>query len=202
MEYTIIYKNIKHAYVRIKDWKPVITLSKKLKGNKTLLESMILKWQKLLEIYDQKQKILAIGDSGTTVFWEQISWAELGLENKTLATREKHLKKMLLEYAEELTNLYTEQLSKIVGKSYVCNSVKIKKMTAKWWYCTSRQNIVYALQLLHLPNNWIRYVIIHEVCHLREKNHSKNFRDLVEQLCPDYKKIKKWMREVSLEKDI
>ncbi len=106
---------------------------------------------------------------------------------------------MLLEYTEALTHEYAQQLSTLVGKTYICNSVKIKKLKAKWGYCTRGQDIVYALQLLHLPNTWIRYVIIHEVCHLKEKNHSPRFRALVEKLCPEYKKIKQNMGKIILD---
>ncbi len=198
MEYSIQYKDIKHGYVRIKDGKISITLSKKLKWDEKILQILLKKWRALLAHQEDKQKILALGDKWTTVFGEEVSWEELGLEDKTPATRERYLKKMLLEYTEELTQYYAEELSNLVEKKYICNSVKIKKMTAKWWYCTSRQDIVYALQLLHLPNAWIRYVIVHEVCHLREKNHSSKFWDLVEQLCPEYKTIRKKMSNISL----
>ncbi len=199
MQYTVIYKDIKHGYVRVKDGKIVITLSKRLQWDEKILQRLLVSGKKLLKKTEQQQKIRALWVDWTTVFGEEIAWEELGLENKTPATREKYLKKMLLEYTEELTHYYAEQLSNLVGKKYFCNSVKIKKLKSKWGYCTSRQDIVYALQLLHLPNAWIRYVIIHEVCHLREKNHSSKFWGLVEQLCPDYKSIKKKMGNIRLE---
>lgn len=199
MEYSLTYKKTKRSYIRVREGKIFVTLSiYDLYPQKTL-NKLLDYAPKLLENREKKQKIRALWDQGTTIFGEEISWEELGLKHRTMITREKYLKKMLLEYTEELVYKYVQQLSEFVGKKYICKSVKIKKMKAKWWYCTSKQDIVFALQLLHLPNAWIRYVVIHEVCHLREKNHSPKFWSLVEQLCPEYKKIKKEMGNIRLD---
>ncbi|MBU0626840.1 M48 family metallopeptidase [Patescibacteria group bacterium] len=48
--------------------------------------------------------------------------------------------------------------------------------------------------MIHLPTQFIRYVIIHEVCHLKYKNHGKSFWELVEKIYPNHKQIKKELR--------
>ncbi|HCB51634.1 TPA: hypothetical protein DEP21_03600 [Patescibacteria group bacterium] len=52
------------------------------------------------------------------------------------------------------------------------------------------------LDLIHLPTKLIKYVIIHEACHLKVKNHSTKFRDLVESYCPNYKLLRKELRNL------
>jgi predicted metal-dependent hydrolase len=53
--------------------------------------------------------------------------------------------------------------------------------------------------LVHLATKYVRYVVIHEVCHLKHKNHSKDFRAEVEWFLPEYKEIRREMKKMILE---
>ena len=59
--------------------------------------------------------------------------------------------------------------------------------------CSLKKNINISLRLLFAPEKVINYVILHELCHLRELNHSYRFWSLVEQHMPDYKTRIKWL---------
>ena len=57
--------------------------------------------------------------------------------------------------------------------------------------CSSNKNITINLNLALKPIECIKYVVLHEMCHLIYMNHSKNFWDLIESKMPEYKKYKK-----------
>ena len=72
-------------------------------------------------------------------------------------------------------------------------------MKARRGSCSSRQDIVLNLQLIHLPQKYIQYVCAHECAHLVQKNHSKKFRAVVESLYPRYKEVRKEMKNFIIE---
>ncbi len=101
----------------------------------------------------------------------------------------KLLKIILEEYASPIIETYSKKLGIPHQK------LSIRKTKSKWGSCTHDQKLSLNLDLVHLPTKYIKYVIIHEVCHLKIKNHSKKFRALVESFCPEYKQIKKELRK-------
>lgn len=64
--------------------------------------------------------------------------------------------------------------------------VTIKDMTSRWGSCSRRGNLNFNYRILFLPPELVDYVIVHEVCHLREMNHSRAFWALVAQTIPDF----------------
>lgn len=64
-------------------------------------------------------------------------------------------------------------------------------MKTRWGSCSSKGNISINLLLAKYDKKAIDYVILHELCHLKELNHSKNFWQLVKTYMPDYQEIKK-----------
>ena len=68
------------------------------------------------------------------------------------------------------------------------NRVTIKNLYRNWGSCSIRKNLNYNYKIVHLPLPLAEYIIVHELCHLAEMNHSKRFWLLVAQTIPDYKK--------------
>ena len=64
--------------------------------------------------------------------------------------------------------------------------VAIRNQKTCWGSCSEKGNLNFSYKLLFLPPALADYVIIHELCHLAELNHSKSFWALVAQVCPDY----------------
>ena len=77
------------------------------------------------------------------------------------------------------------------------NKVKIKNQKTRWGSCSSKKNISFNYKLLYFDKKVIDYVIIHELCHLKEMNHSIKFWNLVEEIMPDYRIQKKRIRELN-----
>jgi len=75
------------------------------------------------------------------------------------------------------------------------NQIKISKASKRWGSCSSKKNLNFNWRLIMAPTPIIDYVVIHELSHLVEQNHSKKFWRLVEQIMPDYKEHKKWLRD-------
>jgi predicted metal-dependent hydrolase len=75
--------------------------------------------------------------------------------------------------------------------------ITIKGQTTRWGSCSSNRNLNFNYRLMMTPPVVIDYVIIHELCHLREMNHSPRFWALVAQYCPDYKQWVTWLKKNS-----
>lgn len=103
-----------------------------------------------------------------------------------------------------LTNWYREQarqvLSERVGyfaQKYGFNigKVRISSARTRWGSCSSKETLSFTWRLVMAPLDVIDYVVVHELCHLRELNHSKAFWARVEKILPDYKKRRRWLKD-------
>lgn len=74
----------------------------------------------------------------------------------------------------------------IIGVTFA--RVSIKDLRTRWGSCSSQNNLNFHYKLVFLPPELADYVIVHELCHLREMNHSHRFWALVRQAVPDYRK--------------
>jgi len=70
-------------------------------------------------------------------------------------------------------------------------NVSIKSQKTRWGSCSSKGNLSFNYKIMYFNNQVIDYIIIHELCHLVEMNHSRKFWNLVEEMMPDYKIYKK-----------
>jgi predicted metal-dependent hydrolase len=92
-----------------------------------------------------------------------------------------------------------EILPKIVDKysnmmKLFPTKLKYRKNKRVWGSCNYKNEINFNIYLMKLPMELIEYVVIHELAHIKHKNHSKKFWNLVEYYCEDYKKREKLFR--------
>ncbi|OGR68189.1 MAG: hypothetical protein A2081_02550 [Elusimicrobia bacterium GWC2_61_19] len=73
--------------------------------------------------------------------------------------------------------------------------VSIKDQRTLWGSCSGRKNLNFNWRLAAAPPEVLDYVVIHELCHLREMNHSRNFWALVNAHCPAYAARRRWLRD-------
>ncbi len=73
------------------------------------------------------------------------------------------------------------------------NKISIKYNHSNWGSCSSKRNLNFSSRLLFAPDDVIDYVIIHELAHLKEANHSPKFWAIVAKAMPDYKEKEKWL---------
>ncbi len=74
-------------------------------------------------------------------------------------------------------------------------SCKIKSQKSRWGSCGVRNDIHLNWLLILVPPKVMEYVVIHEICHLQERNHSSRFWALVAKHCPDYKQHRNWLKQ-------
>ena len=104
------------------------------------------------------------------------------LQNKNAA------RKIILESLDFFARLY--------GVRY--RKVAIRNQRSKWGSCSKARNLNFNYKVALLPKDQRDYVIVHELCHLIEFNHSKRFWDLVEKTIPDYKKVNRELKSMPM----
>ena len=125
------------------------------------------------------------------------AWIERAIERDKLK-RDKYeimddlqiklLKKQAGEYLTELCRRYAH----IMGVSY--NRISITSAKKRFGSCSSNKNISFSYLLMLYPEAAREYVVVHELAHLTEMNHSARFYAIVEKYMPDYKERRKLLR--------
>lgn len=80
-----------------------------------------------------------------------------------------------------------------VGVTY--GGITIRNQQTRWGSCSSKGNLNFNCLLMLAPPAVRDYVVVHELCHRKEMNHSTKFWAEVERVLPDYKTSKKWLKE-------
>lgn len=70
-------------------------------------------------------------------------------------------------------------------------SISYRKNKRTWGSCNFKNGLNFNILLMKFPLEIMQYVVIHELSHIKHKNHSKNFWNLVKKYCPNYKQIEK-----------
>ncbi len=116
----------------------------------------------------------------------------LDICNKLIPFFHIDVKYFLKNYVRNYISEQVEIVANALNVKY--KKVVIKDTKSRWGSCTSTGMIYFSWRLVFAPPEVINYVIAHEVSHLIEMNHSKNFWNIVEKVCPNYKKAKFWLR--------
>lgn len=98
------------------------------------------------------------------------------------------LKLQALNLAEERLTHFNQ----FYGFKWV--KVSIKNQKSRWGSCSRRGNLNFNIRILFVEPHQRDYVVVHELCHLAQLNHSKKFWELVERTVPEYKKIRKGLK--------
>jgi len=160
----------------------------------------------------QKNCTLAVRKGGrvtlTIPYNVSLSWAETFLSRKedwlycvfkkyppqknssVKERREKYLKHK--EYARHFIRVRISELNAVYG--FVYGNITIRNNVSRWGSCSSKNNLNFDYRILFLPKHLQDYVLVHELCHLQEMNHSARFWKLIEKILPEYKKLRSELR--------
>jgi predicted metal-dependent hydrolase len=89
------------------------------------------------------------------------------------------------------------RFSKMIGVAY--HRISIRDQRSRWGSCSRLKNLNFNWRLVMAPEAVLDYVIIHELCHLKEMNHSKTFWSVVARYCPRWREDRKWLNQHSKE---
>ena len=119
----------------------------------------------------------------------------------TVAEQEQEQIKPLLEdwyqsHAEVLLKEKIKRFTKVIGVTP--KSVSVKNYKSSWGSCSNRGEISFNWRIILAPHRIIDYVVVHELCHLLEHNHSSRYWKLVEQHVPDWRECRDWLKNKDL----
>lgn len=120
------------------------------------------------------------------------------LQNQTEAKQKEEIQRFLLRFTEKYFLQELQKRTLYWNDFYFKEKIEkidVKHTVSRWGSCSSSRKISYATKLLLLPQNIIDYVIVHELAHLKEMNHSHKFWKHVENAMPDYKVHRKWLQQ-------
>lgn len=179
-------KNILDFLEKYKDW---ILEKQELVSKNTqkfeVWEKFLFFWEYFELKFDEKKK-----------FFFDEKYFYTNLENS------EEIKKNFIKFYKKEAKKYivdkTIEFSKILWLEF--KEIKINSAKTRWWSCNSKKNINFSFRLILAPKLSIDYVIIHELSHLKEMNHSRQFWNLVDNYCRqvwiwNYKKEQKWLKE-------
>jgi predicted metal-dependent hydrolase len=105
-------------------------------------------------------------------------------------------RKNYLSYKEKALSFVREKVAyfnQTCGFKY--KKINIRRQKTRWGSCSKKGNLNFNYKIIFLPENIRNYIIVHELCHLKEFNHSKRFWDLIAKIIPDYRKIRKELKK-------
>ena len=89
---------------------------------------------------------------------------------------------------EEKVRLFADKIGVEYGK------ITIRCQKTRYGSCSAKGNLNFNCLIMLMPEKIIDYVIVHELCHIKEMNHSRRFWNEVESILPDYKERRKWLK--------
>ena len=199
----ITYKNNKNMYLRVKeDLKIHITCNKYVSN--TLISKFVLDNKDMIleniKRYENKQ----ITNANYLIYQGKKYEIVYIAKNQIIFTNNKvfinrsfnkdnfYKKQAKLIYLQRLNNIYNQ-----IEEDIPSPALKIRNMKTRWGVCNVKtKTITLNLELIKMPEKYLDYVIIHELCHLKHPNHSKDFWNMVSKYEPLYKKMRKEMKNV------
>lgn len=95
--------------------------------------------------------------------------------------------------AQKLLRKKAASYAEMMGTDY--HRIAIRRQRSRWGSCSSKGNLNFNCLLMLCPDRVQDYVVVHELAHRFEMNHSQAFWKIVEDYCPDYRKSRAWLKE-------
>lgn len=105
---------------------------------------------------------------------------------------EEEIKELKVK-AKDVIPPLVEHYAEIMGVDY--GRITIKSQKTRWGSCSSKGNLNFNCILMLAPQEVIEYIVVHELCHRKEMNHSTAFWAEVEKVLPDYKNQVRWLKD-------
>ena len=161
IEYEIDYRNIKYPRLEFKTGKLLLVLPRNYKDERKLIEK----------------------------YKDWIYRKSLIIEEAKKKAKEKKIEE---RGEEELKNIVKKLDQKFAKELRVnINKIYFRKLKSKWGSCSNKGNLSFNILLKYLPYDLIKYVVFHEIVHLKERRHNKKFWEIISKKFKDYEKKEK-----------
>lgn len=210
IEYEIVRSKIKNLYIHVRDNKVIVKAPIKMKQSE--IEDIVdrkKKWiyekinQNVVENYKDGNTVKILGKD----FLLQVQFLKdikpilelnesdvvisLPLERKNRNNTQiikDLINNLYMKIAEKEVAMAMMVVTRIVGIK--ANKYRIKRLKTAWGTCTQNKNITINSELMKYDRQVIQYVVLHEICHLKYMNHSKEFWNMIEKYMKDYKEVR------------
>ena len=142
-----------------------------------------------MAIYGTKKKAGRPKQEEALAFISSLLGTQKSSDSKPISPEILELKAKAKEELPAIVKKYAD----LMGVSY--NRITIRHQKTRWGSCTKTGNLSFNCLLMKMPENVRDYVIIHELAHCKELNHSTKFWTIVAEYCPWYKEAKLWLKE-------
>lgn len=202
-EVIIEKKNNKNLYIRITDdLKIKVTCSffytknailNVLKQNERSIIRMIEKQKQRINIKKEEDHIY-LGRK-LNVSYENVRTPKI-TDDRIVVRDDTMLNNWYKKQAKEVFRKYLDEAYYVFDEDIPYPKIKVRSMKTRWGVCNKRDNsVTLNLDLIKKDHKYLNYVIVHELSHFVYFNHSKSFWNTVEKYCPEYKKVRKELKE-------
>ena len=122
---------------------------------------------------------------------KKLSKKEKEKEKERYLKQKESARKIVYEKLGELNKIY----------DFRFNKISIRKQSTRWGSCSSKRNLSFNYKIVFLDPSVQEYLVAHELCHLKEMNHSKNFWALVTLTVPDFRLQKQKLKNFHLKEN-
>lgn len=217
LEYELVRSKIKNMYILIRNGKVIVKAPNNISENRikdfiNSKEEWINKKLKEFEKKSFKEKSYVSGEVFKVLGNDYILNIEYGdFEKASVNLYNEYINICVSENCETvkikelIEKMYYKIALMIVDKSVKMwkstlkiapDVVVIKKLKTAWGKCNSKRKITINPDLMKYDQRVIDYVVLHEFCHLRYMNHSKDFWNMVSKYMPDYKLLRNELKNV------
>ena len=212
IKYDIVKSNIKNVYIHIKDNYIIVKAPKRLKDSQIIKAIESKKdwiYKKVCKHQEKKEDYIKILGKNYKLDIHYVEEDKTNLEildgkvivNLPKTRKEKDNRNIVkniisnhyMNIAEKEVAMQMALVTRVVGLKP--NKYRIKKLKSAWGTCTSNKNITINSELMKFDREVIQYVVLHEICHLKYMNHSKEFWSMVEKYMKNYKEVKSRLKE-------
>lgn len=203
-EYPVIInkKRIKNSYIRVSDDLKIVIntniivsnkyISSLIESNRSSIDRMLDK--KIKRKLDNNQ-VKILGNTYNVIYsssFEKIEYRD----NYIFVKDDLSLNKSLNKEMKVLFKKCLDEEYKLFKENIPYPSLRLRKMKTRWGVCNTKDLVITLnTELYKYPPICLEYVVIHELSHLIEPNHNKNFWQIVEEYMPNYKKVKVLLKE-------
>ncbi len=203
----IRYKDIRHAYLRIR---PNLHLEISLPRNKSISADSLLRDKRLWIEKKVKElsRVKRIFNDGSILYGGEYVRIEVRMAEKPYTgvrldkkgitiygAPDRKNDELLAEFLAGQTLAYirpkASEFSKELGVA--CHSIATRKIRS-WGYCTRQGNLYFNVKLICLPERLVDFVIYHELLHLKHFNHSRRFQNAMAKHFEDYRELKAMLK--------